>query len=407
MLGTNSRQVPIIHSLRFQLLVSVLAVLAMTTVISAWFASFTVTERFQRFVVDKGGPGDGVIINAGDDEILDGLAVDVFYLSDPSEDQQAFLDSVTQTLLLVIVIAGSIALTLILILAHPRLRTIEALTVAARKMADGEVSQRVDVRYADEIGQLAHSFNDMADSLARIERLRRNMVTDVAHELRTPLSNIQGYMEGLRDGVIVPQEGLFDALYRESLLLTRLVDDLQELALAEARQLRLDCQPLSVAEIASNTLKTIQGQADNNGITLVTDFAEKLPRAYADPDRVKQILRNLLKNALAHTASGGQITIVVRHERESDQICVKVKDTGSGIAEEHLPNVFERFYRADPSRTRATGGSGIGLAIVKQLTESHGGKVAVESVLGEGSTFTFSLPVFRTSPVPIIRRLPD
>jgi signal transduction histidine kinase len=231
----------------------------------------------------------------------------------------------------------------------------------------------------------------MADSLERIERLRRNMVTDIAHELRTPLSSIQGYMEGLRDTVIEPTSPLFESLHDETLLLGRLVNDLQDLALAEAGQLRLNRRHMALQDIIARAVHAMRPRANDKAITLIMDVPSEPVSIYADENRVDQMLRNLLKNAIAYTPEGGAVTVSIVNDH--DFVTVSIADTGPGIEAKHLPYLFERFYRADPSRTRATGGSGLGLAIVKQLAEAHGGSVWVDSSFGHGSTFAFVLPL--------------
>jgi signal transduction histidine kinase len=283
------------------------------------------------------------------------------------------------------------AVLLTLALSRRILGPVEALTLAARKMEKGDLSQRVEVRSKDEIGELIHAFNAMADGLARLEQLRRSMVTDVAHELRTPLSNIRGYLEALREDMMRPTPELIDSLYEETMLLSRLVDNLQELALAEAGQLKLERQPVALMEIVDKVVNVLQPQATDKGLTIRVDLPADLPPAYADPKRVGQILRNLLANAMSYTPPGGEITVAAR--AVGSEVEVSVQDTGIGIAPEHLPHVFERFYRADKSRARTTGGAGLGLAIVRQLVEAHGGRVGVESAMGKGTTFTFTLPM--------------
>jgi signal transduction histidine kinase len=313
--------------------------------------------------------------------------------------EEVFLGSVNRSLLLAVIATGLAAVLLTLALSRRILRPIEALTAAARQMEKGDLNQRVEVKSGDEIGQLAHAFNAMADGLARLEQLRFNMVTDVAHELRTPLSNIRGYLEAMRDGVTKPSPVLIDSLYEEAMLLNRLVDDLQELALAEAGQLKLVRQPVALVEIVEKVVNVLQPQLADKGLTVETDLPADLPRVDADPDRVGQILRNLLTNAVNYTPPGGKITVAAKSAGAdtsatlSTWVEVSVRDTGIGITPEHLPYIFERFYRADKSRARATGGAGLGLAIVKQLVEAHGGRVWAESTPGSGAILGFTLPV--------------
>jgi signal transduction histidine kinase len=258
-------------------------------------------------------------------------------------------------------------------------------------MEKGDLTARVKATSSDEIGQLAHAFNAMADGLARQEQLRRNMVSDVAHELRTPLTNIRGYLEAAKDGLVQPDGALVDNLYEEAMLLNRLVNDLQELALAEAGQLRLERHSVKVGDVVRTTVEVLCPHAEARDISLVVQVPDDLPLVKADLHRVGQVLRNLMNNALDFTPPGGQVTVTA--QPDGKWVSVQVRDTGPGIAPEHLPYVFERFYRADPSRTRATGGAGLGLAIVKQLVEAHGGRVWVESTLGAGTTFGFTLPL--------------
>jgi signal transduction histidine kinase len=313
--------------------------------------------------------------------------------STPSFD---FLSVVDHSLWLVIVAAWLLALLLTLAFSNNILKPVGELTRIARRMEQGDLSQRVRIRTKDEIGKLAHAFNTMADSLARSEELRRNLVSDVAHELRTPLTNIRGYLEGLKDHVVDPTQNIIVSLYEESLILSRLVVDLQELSLAEAGQLYLVRKPSVLEEIIAKAVSSLQLQATSKQLLLFVDVPPHLPKVVADAERTGQILRNLLNNAITHTPPGGEIT--VRARASYDEVVISVQDTGVGIQAEHLPNIFERFYRADASRSRATGGSGLGLAIVKQLVEAHHGRIEVQSSPGFGSCFTFTLPIAANEP---------
>ena len=304
---------------------------------------------------------------------------------------QNFLNTITHSFWLVIVLAWLLALLLTLALSNHILKPVRELTRIANRMEQGDLSQRVRIRTKDEMGVLAHAFNTMADSLARSEQLRRNLVSDVAHELRTPLTNVRGYLEALKDGVIDPTGEMIASLYEESLLLSRLVVDLQELSLAEAGQLHLVRRPLALEEVIVKAVSSLQLQATNKQLALRVEMSPCLPRVEADAERVGQVLRNLVSNAITHTPPGGEIRI--RARSINGEVLVSVDDTGEGIDEQHLPYIFERFYRTDASRSRATGGTGLGLAIVKQVVEAHGGQVEAESAPGRGSSFTFSLPV--------------
>jgi signal transduction histidine kinase len=305
--------------------------------------------------------------------------------------EESFFYTVNSAVLQAVMIAGLIALLLALVLSHTILKPIRALTLAASRMEQGDLSQRIQIRANDEIGGLAHAFNTMAQSLDRSEQLRRNLISDVAHELRTPLTNIRGYLEALLDAVVEPDPTIIASLYEEALLLSRLVTDLQDLTLAEAGQLRLQATHIAVQDIITTAVNGLSLQARKKELSLTIEIPTDLPVVVADPQRVGQILRNLLSNAIKYTPGGGAIDVSVR--AVGQEVEIRVKDTGVGIAAEHLPYLFKRFYRADPSRTRATGGTGLGLAIVEQLVHAHGGHVAVESQVGQGTSFTFTLPV--------------
>ncbi len=304
--------------------------------------------------------------------------------------QRAFINAINRSLLFAVGSAGIAAIFLTIMLSRRILQPIEALTVAARRLGQGDLSQRVNIHSGDEIGELAMAFNAMADGLSRLERLRRNMVSDVAHELRTPLSNVRGYLEAIQDGLADPNPEVIDSLHEEVMLLSRLVDDLQELALAEAGQLKLKPVPIQLEEIVAKALAALQPKINEKDIRIHTDLPDDLPLLRVDPERIGQVLRNLLTNAVTYTPPGGEITI--RATVTEAGVEVNVHDTGIGIAPEHLSYIFERFYRVDESRTRSTGGAGLGLAIVKQLVQAHGGEIAIDSIVGSGTTITFTLP---------------
>jgi signal transduction histidine kinase len=268
---------------------------------------------------------------------------------------------------------------------------IRALTASARKLGKGDFSQRVSVRRKDEMGELAETFNSMAANLERIEKLRQNMVADVAHELRTPLSNVAGYLEAIRDEVVKPDKATIASLSEEVDLLAKLVNDLQELTLADAGELKLAKQPDDIINLIQQSVKAVQVKAIAKGLEVTADLPAELPIIDIDHYRISEVLRNLVANAIIHTSSGGKI--VVSAFNEGDMIKVSVADTGEGISAEDLPNMFERFYRVDKSRARVDGGSGLGLTITKRIVEAHGGTIGVASEVGKGSTFTFTLPV--------------
>ncbi|MFC1953129.1 sensor histidine kinase [Chloroflexota bacterium] len=289
------------------------------------------------------------------------------------------------------IVAISIALLITFFLSRRILSPVIALTRAARQLGQGDFSQRVIIKDRSEMGELARTFNVMAENLERNEQLQRNMIADIAHELRTPLSNLKGYLEAVREKVIKPDEKTIRTLDEEASLLSRLVSDLQELSLAEAGELTMDRQPQSIIELINLTVVTLRAQATEKGISLSSDIADNLPLVSIDSQRISQVLRNLLENALVHSEKGDTITISA-HE-ENKWVEVSVLDTGEGIPTEDLPSIFDRFYRVDKSRTRATGSSGLGLTIARRLVEAHGGIINAQSKPGEGSRFYFTIPV--------------
>jgi two-component system sensor histidine kinase BaeS len=268
-------------------------------------------------------------------------------------------------------------------------RPLRALTAAARYPAGQH--PRVTVRSKDEIGVLAEAFNDLSARRERAEEQRQEMVRDVAHELRTPLTNIRAWLEASEDGLAGPgsDPALASALLREALQLQHMIDDLQDLAAADAGEMRLNREPVRVKDLLDQVATAHEGAAESAGLTLRSRTIGD-PVLVADAVRLRQALGNLVANAVRYTASGGSVT--VRAEQDGDDVVFEVADTGSGIAEADLPHVFERFWRADKSRTRDTGGSGLGLAIVRQIAELHGGGAAVESALGRGTSFTLRIP---------------
>lgn len=310
------------------------------------------------------------------------------------EPEAGFLGSFRHALLGAAFLAGGLALALGAGMARRLLSPVEALTLAARRLAAGDLGQRVAVRSGDEIGQLGQAFNLMASSLEQQEALRRRLVADVAHELRTPLSNLSGYLEALRDGVLRATPEQLASLHEEAGLLGRLVDDLQALAQAEAGEQRLSLRPTAVEPLLRQSLDAFRAQAAAKEQRLEADLAEGLGSCSLDPDRVAQILRNLLANALTHAPAHGRVTLEAAREQDSagDWLRLAVVDDGPGIPLEDQDKIFERFYRVDPSRSRGTGGSGLGLTIARQLAAAHGGSLTMDSRPGQGARFTLLLP---------------
>ncbi|MEV0663991.1 ATP-binding protein [Actinomadura luteofluorescens] len=292
-------------------------------------------------------------------------------------------------------IAGVTAVILVLavgvsVLVATRLaRPVRAVTAAARRMRGGDGSARVTVRAKGEVGELGAAFNEMSEHLDRMERQRKAMVSDVSHELRTPLSNIRGWLEAAQDGVADLGPALTASLVEEATLLQHIVDDLQQLALADVGRLRLHPEPVDVADLVEQIATVYRAAAEAAELVLTAEVTAR-PSLDADPVRLRQAVGNLLANAVRYTPAGGRVSL--RAYADGDDVLIEVADTGPGIAPEHLPHVFDRFWRAEKSRSRQTGGSGLGLAIVRQLAEAHGGSAAVRSEPGRGATFVLRLP---------------
>jgi len=265
------------------------------------------------------------------------------------------------------------------------------LSSAAQAIGARDLSRRVKAQGSAEAVQLAHAFNQMAADLENAETLRRQLVADVAHELRTPLTVLQGNLRAMLDGVYTMSEPEVASLYDQTRVLSRLVNDLHELSQAEARQLPLDRQPIHVNAMVANIAATFETVAELNGVTLQTTLSPLNPTVHGDATRLSQVLNNLLNNALTHTPENG--TIAISLSFADDTVCISVKDNGHGIAAEHLPHLFDRFYRADRARSRHTGGTGLGLAIAKAIVEAHDGQISVYSDgIGHGATFRVCLP---------------
>ncbi|GGN09265.1 two-component system sensor histidine kinase BaeS [Actinoplanes campanulatus] len=296
----------------------------------------------------------------------------------------------TGPVLLITVVVAALAVGGALLISRRVLRPIGTLTAAARRLADGDRAGRVPDDGRDEIGELARAFNQMTDSVRAAEEDQRRLIADVAHELRTPLANLRGYLEAIQDGVIEPTPEVFASLHDEVILNQRIVDDLQELALAEAGALVYHREPTDLAELMETARTAHRPAADAVGVRLTVE-SDGPVFADADADRIRQIVGNLVGNALRATASGGSVTL--RAHARGDRAVLQVTDTGVGIAPEHLPLVFDRLWRADPARGRGTGGSGLGLAIVRQIVHDHGGEVSARSTEGAGTTFEVSLPL--------------
>jgi two-component system sensor histidine kinase BaeS len=308
----------------------------------------------------------------------------------PIDAHREFLAVVHCDLLWGTLTALTLTLLLTYLLTRWVLRPLFQITDITRKVAVGNYSERVNVVSRYEVGQLADAVNEMADNLERIERLRKNMVADIAHELRTPLTNLRGYLEGLSDSVIPPSPETFRMLEQEVLRLVNLVEDLQQLARADAARSFLDRQELSLHELIGQIMDLYRPNFQDKDIAVEWHIEPGSDTVTADRDKLLQAIRNLVDNAWKYTPRGGTVTIST--QLTPDGVKTVFANTGAVIAEDDIPFLFERFFRADRSRSRDAGGAGIGLSIVKELIEAHGGTVGAESDTS-GTRVWFTLPV--------------
>jgi histidine kinase len=371
--------------LSWKLFLSYLVVIVVGTVVLASAAEFIVPSAFERHLATMGAMMGGNPM----------MELDLF---------TNFRNAVNEALALAALAAFLVAVAVSIFVSRQVVTPVRELMTASQRIAEGHYHERVHVPGVsdrdelDELGRLALSFNRMATKLEQIEATRRELIGNVAHELRTPLATIKGSMEGLIDGVLPTEAATFQQIYREADRLQRLVDDLQELSRVEAGAFALQRRPASVNELVATTVARLERQFEEKGVTLETEAPANLPPVLADGDRIGQVLLNLVGNALQYTPAGGQVRVTAH--RQGAEAHIAVTDSGIGIAGEHLPLLFTRFYRVDKSRSRAGGGSGIGLTIAKHLVEAHGGRIWAESPgPGQGSTFTFTLPL-ATNPIP-------
>jgi len=305
-----------------------------------------------------------------------------------------FLGTLFVALAVAAIFATVTSLAISLFVARRITGPLRQMTQASERISAGHYAERIEiapVHATDELGQLASSINALAVALEQTERRRLEVIGNVTHELRTPIATLEGYLEGLLDGVIEPTPRAFAMLHTEAGRLRRLVDDLQELSRAEAHQIPLSLQPVAPLRLVQGALEPLEGQFDEKGLQLQIHVPEELPQVMVDPTRAVQILTNLLVNALRYTPVPGRVEVAV--SSEEGMVAFRVSDTGVGLSPEQRAHIFERFYRVDKSRSRAFGGSGIGLTIAQSLAQAMSGEIRVESVgLGHGSSFTLTLP---------------
>jgi signal transduction histidine kinase len=304
-----------------------------------------------------------------------------------------------------LLIAGALAAIVALVvarwLARGMTQPLRDMASAARQMERGDYRRRVVTASRDEVGQLADAFNRMSGELESLERVRRDLVANVSHELKTPISALRAHLENLLDGVERPEPQTLQVMLAQSERLGRLVDQLLELSRLESGDLPLHREELRLRPLVSRVLSEIEVTRGRRDVDLAQDVPEDLPPVFADAERVHQVLFNLLDNAMRFTPAGGRVRVTA--SRQNGSVDVAVADTGPGIAPEHLPRLFERFYRVDTARSRDEGGTGIGLAIARSVIEAHGGRIWAQSEPGKGSTFTFELPVAAPSGQPARR----
>jgi two-component system sensor histidine kinase BaeS len=309
-----------------------------------------------------------------------------------------FLGTLLSALAVAAIAATVTSLAISLFVARRITVPLRQMNQVSQRISAGHYTERIviaPVHATDELGQLASSINTLAVALEQTERRRLEVIGNVAHELRTPIATLEGYLEGLLDGVIEPSPRTWAMLHTEAGRLRRLVDDLQELSRAEARQIPLSLQPVAPQRLVQDALEPLAGQFAEKGLELQIHVPEDLPQVMADPARAVQILTNVLVNALRYTPAPGKVAVDVN--REEAMVAFRVSDTGVGLSPEQIAHIFERFYRVDKSRSRSLGGSGIGLTIAQSLAQAMGGAIRVESAgLDQGSSFTLTLPQTRS-----------
>jgi signal transduction histidine kinase len=361
---------------------------------------FTLVDTGNQVVLAGAGDDVGDLLPQADVEgglpiKVNGVTVGTMVIRQPTirvnPAATAFLDRVKQIYITGAVGVIALALLLAFLLSRTLTRPIRELIAATRAVSAGRLTQEVPVRSRDELGELASSFNRMNAELVRSTGLRRQMTADIAHELRTPVSVILGHAEGVHDGVLKPSLETFEIIRDEAGRLGKLIEDLRTLSRADAGELPIERQPVAPAGLLEDVQAINQHRAGQKKIALKLQAPEGLPKIFIDPDRMMQVMSNVVDNALHYTPEGGQILLSACLAAE--ELEIKVQDSGPGIAEGELEHIFERFYRSDPSRQRDANGSGLGLAIAKSIVEKHDGRIWAESKPGEGTAILIRLPI--------------
>lgn len=372
--------------LGIKLFISYLTVILVGVIVLATTAEFVVPSAFDRHLAAMSAMMSPMM---GDSTT--NLELDLF---------NNFRAAVTEALILAALASSIVAVLVSLLVSRQVVAPVREMMLASQRISEGHYNERVQVPgdvskdELDELSQLALRFNRMAASLEQTEVMRRQLIADVTHELRTPLTAVKGSMEGLIDGVLPADEGTFQQIISEAERLQRLVNDLQELSRVEAGAYELNIHSYRVSDLLTAAEARLGHQFEEKGVILEIALPNDLPQVLADKDRIGQVLLNLVGNALQYTPPGGKVKVTAAAQR--DEVYIAVSDSGMGIPAEHLPHLFTRFYRVDKSRSRAGGGSGIGLTIAKYLVEAHVGSIWAQSEgAGRGSTFTFSLPTAR------------
>ncbi len=372
--------------LGIKLFISYLTVILVGVIVLATTAEFVVPSAFDRHLAAMSAMMSPMM---GDSTT--NLELDLF---------NNFRAAVTEAMILAALASSVVAVLVSLLVSRQVVAPVREIMLASQRISEGHYNERVQVPgdvskdELDELSQLALRFNRMAASLEQTEVMRRQLIADVTHELRTPLTAVKGSMEGLIDGVLPADEGTFQQIISEAERLQRLVNDLQELSRVEAGAYELNIHSIRVSDLLTTIKARLGRQFEEKGVILEITLPNDLLQVLADEDRIGQVLLNLVGNALQYTPPGGKVQVTAAAQR--GEVYIAVSDSGMGIPAEHLPHLFTRFYRVDKSRSRAGGGSGIGLTIAKYLVEAQGGSIWAQSEgAGRGSTFTFSLPTAR------------